>query len=385
VKMRGQTKTETVSGHHYAKSKVRESPWQNSERIWRTTRSHDGIGDSKGIWRFPKQVVRLVQEISMIDGISKISVREDGIDVFFVKKIQQKTLCPKQHESTERLDLMQRAFENEGLESMVLKTWTPPKQSAPKRKWKRFHRRLCDGMERELENRQKISSAEEAVETSGEEETVEPSGEGDERLCDDVESLKSCLVKANLSAELKSLSVETPSLNCVEKTETEKLSEEGHEDPCDDGSGYNDESLETESELWRGSEEQPVRQEDFVQQLAKQEAAPEASEQNVAEEDDEQGNNVIKGDTGHVNAVSDDTQNICEAPEAEMTTQSEKEGKIVIAVEEKTLQGSVQGGSAIAAEIFESKSAALQNLEIMINMLLEKQKSDALEKQKSSV
>ena len=37
-----------------------------------------------------------------------------------------------------------------------------------------------------------------------------------------------------------------------------------------------------------------MRQEDFVQQLAKQEAAPKASEQNVAEEDDEQGNNVIK-------------------------------------------------------------------------------------------
>ena len=31
-----------------------------------------------------------------------------------------------------------------------------------------------------------------------------------------------------------------------------------------------------------------------MQQLAKQEAPPEVSEQNVAEEDDEQGNNVIK-------------------------------------------------------------------------------------------
>jgi len=56
----------------------------------------------------------------------------------------------------------------------------------------------------------------------------------------------------------------------------------------------------------------------------------------------------LTGDTGHVNAVSDDTQKvweICEAPEAEMTTQSEKEGMIVIAVEEKALQESVQGGS----------------------------------------
>ena len=268
MKMRGQTRTETVSGHHYAKSKVRESPWQNSERIWRRTRSHDEFGDSKGIWRFSKQVVRLVQEISSIDGISKISVREDGIDVFFVKKTQQKTLCPKQHESTERLDLMQRAFENEGLESKVLKTWTPPKQSAPKRKWKRFHRRLCDGMKKELENHQKISSAEEAVEPSGEEETVEPSGEGDERLCDDV---KSCLVKASFSGDLKSASVEPPSLNCVEKTETEKPSGEGDAVPCDDGSDSNDESLEPESELWRGSVEQPVRQD--LQQLAERSAA----------------------------------------------------------------------------------------------------------------
>ena len=35
-----------------------------------------------------------------------------------------------------------------------------------------------------------------------------------------------------------------------------------------------------------GGEEQPVGQEDFVQQLAKQEAVPKASEQNFSEEDD---------------------------------------------------------------------------------------------------
>ena len=71
----------------------------------------------------------------------------------------------------------------------------------------------------------------------------------------------------------------------------------------------------------------------------------------------------LTGDTGHVNAVSDDTQKvweICEAPEAEMTTQSEKEGMIVIAVEEKALQGSVQEGSTIAAEeIFEAKKVEM--------------------------
>ena len=45
------------------------------------------------------------------------------------------------------------------------------------------------------------------------------------------------------------------------------------------------ESSEPETELWRGSEEQPVRQEDFVQQPAKQETVPRASEQNVVKED----------------------------------------------------------------------------------------------------
>ena len=260
MKMRGQTKTKTVSGQHYAKSKLGENPWQNSERIWQRTRSHEEFGDSKGIWSFPKQVARLVQELSSINGISKISVREDGIDVFFVKKTQQGTLYPKQHEFTERLDLMQRAFENEGLESNVLKTWTPPKDNACERKWKRFYRRLCDSMEKELEK----ELAEVKVEA------VEPSGE-----------------------DLTSTSVETPSLNRgMEKTETEKPSGEGA-DFCD-GSDSNDESLEPENELWRGSEEQPERQGDFVQQPAKQEAVPRASEQKVIDEDDEQGHNLIK-------------------------------------------------------------------------------------------
>ena len=94
-------------------------------------------------------------------------------------------------------------------------------------------------------------------------------------------------MKASLSGDLKSASVEPPSLNCAEKTETEKRSGEGDAVPCDDGSDSNDESLEPESELWRGSEEEPVRQEDFVQQPVKQETAPRASDQKVVKEDDE--------------------------------------------------------------------------------------------------
>mmetsp|Transcript_1429 Transcript_1429/g.1771 ORF Transcript_1429/g.1771 Transcript_1429/m.1771 type:complete len:96 (+) Transcript_1429:121-408(+) len=71
----------------------------------------------------------------------------------------------------------------------------------------------------------------------------------------------------------------------MEKTETEKPSGEGA-DFCD-GSDSNDESLEPENELRRGSEEQPVRQGGFVQQPAKQEAVPRASEQKVFKEVDE--------------------------------------------------------------------------------------------------
>ena len=71
--------------------------------------------------------------------------------------------------------------------------------------------------------------------------------------------------------DLTSASVETPSLDRgMEKTETEKPSGEDAENFCD-GSDSNDESLEHESELWRGSVEQPVRQD--LQQLAERSAA----------------------------------------------------------------------------------------------------------------
>ena len=167
---------------------------------------------------------------------------------------------------------MRQAFENEGLESKVLKTWTPPKPGVCKRKWARFNRRLCDNMEKEFENLQKVNLREKSDgKISSAVEAAEPSGEG-----------------------LNSTSVENPSLNCnMGKTETGKSSGEGDEDHCADLDS-NDEGLEPESELWRGSEEQPVRQEGFVQQPAKQEAVPRASEQKVIDEDDEQGHNLIK-------------------------------------------------------------------------------------------
>jgi len=265
VTMRKQMRTRKFNGYHNANGQEQESFQQNPGGFWRKfkpKRDRGHIGDNvSDFWHSEDKMVRvarLVQEISSIDGISKISVRKDGIDVFFVKKTQQKTLCSK-HEFTERLDLMQRAFENEGLESNILKTWTPPKDNACKRKWKRFYRRLCDSMEKELEK--------ELAEVKMEE--VEPSGE--DLTCTSVETQVEAVEPSG--EDLTSASVETPSLNRgMEKTETEKPSGEDAEDFCD-GSDSNDESLEPESELWRGSEEQPLRQEDFVQQLAERSAA----------------------------------------------------------------------------------------------------------------
>ena len=78
--------------------------------------------------------------------------------MFFGEKPQNDALAAGSRvESNERLDLIQQAFENDGLESKALKTWTPPKPNACKRKWKRFNRRLYDNMEKEFENLQKVN------------------------------------------------------------------------------------------------------------------------------------------------------------------------------------------------------------------------------------
>jgi len=240
VKMRGQTKTKTVSGQHYAKSKLGENPWQNSERIRQRARSHEEFGDSKGIWSFPKQVARLVQELSSINGISKISVRKDGFDVFFVKKTQQtqqKILCSN-HEFTERLDLLKEAFENEGLESNVLKTWTPPKDNACERKWKRFYRRLSDSMEEELA-REKVRLFEESktatssVMSATVEGADDPLGKDDKKLHDEV---KGCIEKANMPVEMQDFDM------AVDTSSVMSATVEGADDPL----GKDDEELRDE-------------------------------------------------------------------------------------------------------------------------------------------
>ena len=76
------------SGCRTDESKVRESPRQNPEKLWRKRRSHekcDRVGDSKDFWKSDEQAGRLVKEVSRIKGALKISARVEGFDVFFEK------------------------------------------------------------------------------------------------------------------------------------------------------------------------------------------------------------------------------------------------------------------------------------------------------------
>ena len=107
VTMRKQMRTRNFNGYHNANGQEQESFQQNPGGFWRKfkpKRDRGHIGDNvSDFWHSEDKMVRvarLVQEISSIDGISKISVRKDGIDVFFVKKTQQETLCSKHHEFT---------------------------------------------------------------------------------------------------------------------------------------------------------------------------------------------------------------------------------------------------------------------------------------------
>ena len=72
-------------------------------------------------------LARVIKKVACNDRVVKISVHGRGLDVFFGKKAQNDASAAESRQSTERLDLLKHAFENEGLESKVLKTWTPPK------------------------------------------------------------------------------------------------------------------------------------------------------------------------------------------------------------------------------------------------------------------
>ena len=81
----------------------------------------------------------MIKKVACNEGVVKINVHGRGLDVFFGKKAQSDAPAAEsrvaESESTERPHSLKQAFENEGLESKVLKTWTPPKDNAFKRKW----------------------------------------------------------------------------------------------------------------------------------------------------------------------------------------------------------------------------------------------------------
>ena len=238
------------SGYRKGKLDLRESYRPNPGGFWSKLESERKCESFGDFWESLDEIATVIKKVARNEGAVNISVHGRDLDVFFGKKAQNDAPAAESRvESTERLDSLKQAFENEDLESKVPKTWTPTNPSARKRNWERFNRRLCDNMEKELENLQKVKLLEKSEEDkiSSAVEAVESSGEGDEGPCDDV---KSCAVKASLSVDLTSASVETPSLNCcMEKTETKKPLGEGDEDQYDDGSNSNDERLESESEL----------------------------------------------------------------------------------------------------------------------------------------
>jgi len=72
-------------------------------------------------WESPDQIAKVIKEVACYECVVKISVHGRGFDVFFGKKAQNDALTAKSR-STERLDLLKQAFENEGRESKVLET-----------------------------------------------------------------------------------------------------------------------------------------------------------------------------------------------------------------------------------------------------------------------
>ena len=152
-----QRKTAKSNGYHKGKSDLRERFRPNPGGFWSKLEPDRKCECLSGFWKSPDQIARVIKKVACNDRVVKISVHRRGFDVFFGKKAQNNSpAAGSRAESTERLDLLKQAFENEGLESKVLKTWTHPKSNACPRKWKRFNWRLCGNMEKEFENLQKV-------------------------------------------------------------------------------------------------------------------------------------------------------------------------------------------------------------------------------------
>ena len=121
--MGGQRKTVKSNGSHKGKSDVRERFRSNPGGFWskfEPDRKCESLGD---FWGSPDQIERVIKKVACNDRVVKINVHGRGLNVYFGKKAQNNSPAAESRvESTERLDLLKQAFENEGLESKVLKT-----------------------------------------------------------------------------------------------------------------------------------------------------------------------------------------------------------------------------------------------------------------------
>jgi len=270
-------------------SKVRGSPRQNPKKIWQKMRSHEKcerVGDSKRFWRSDEQVGRLVKEVSRIKGVLKISVRVEGFDVFFEKKTQQELLCVNTNAPAEKLELIKREFEELGSTSREYETYTHPKPDSSERRIARCNRRLCFRMEKELAEVKRLSKDEHTVASAA-------GREGDSLRKDDI------LLNGSVDSQDSNISNPVEILSqSVEKTEKQEIVDHADAvvvEPSESKEKCTEKEFDAtlkkcdaeRVDVVSGGEEQPVGQEDFVHQLAKQEAVPKASEQKVFKEDDE--------------------------------------------------------------------------------------------------
>ena len=289
VKMGRQKRTGMFNGCRTDESKVRGSPRQNPKKIWQKMRSHEKcerVGDSKRFWRSDEQVGRLVKDVSRIKGVLKISVRVEGFDVFFEKKTQQEILCVKNTNApAEKLELIKREFEELGSTSREYETYTHPKPDSSESRIARCNRRLCFRMEKELAEVKRLSKDEHIVASAA-------GREGDSLRKDDIllnGSVDSQDSNISNPVEILSQSVEKTKQEIVDHADAVVVEPSESKEKCTEKE-FDATLKKCDAErvdVVSGGEEQPVGQEDFVHQLAKQEAVPKASEQKVFKEDDE--------------------------------------------------------------------------------------------------
>ena len=87
---------------------------------WSQNENVNGFND---FWESSGQIATVIKKVACNKCAVKISSHGRGLDVFFGKKAQNDAPAAESRgaESAERLNLLQRAFENDGLDSKVLK------------------------------------------------------------------------------------------------------------------------------------------------------------------------------------------------------------------------------------------------------------------------